>query len=85
MADTPSPDTRWVARLTPMPGVDIGDLLEKSLDLDVWQRNPNELVVRAQEGQLKELERLQLTTVERLCTVMEWPSGNKGDEGISQT
>lgn len=65
MGDTREQDTRWIARLTPVPGTDIERLLQTPLDLDVWERNPDALVVRAYEGQLRELERRRLAIGER--------------------
>ena len=84
MADTPSPDTRWIARLTPMAGTDIERLLQTSLGLDVWERNPDTLVVQAYEGQLRELERRRLATVERRCTVSEYLFKKESNEEESQ-
>jgi hypothetical protein len=72
MADTQDQDARWIARLTPVPGTDIERLLRTPLGLDVWERNPDSLVVQAYEGQLRELERRRLATVERRCTVEEY-------------
>jgi hypothetical protein len=51
MADTQDQDTRWIAGLTPVPGTDIERLLQTPLGLDVWERNPDTLVVQAYEGQ----------------------------------
>ena len=56
MADTQDQYTRRITRLIPVPGTDIERLLQTSLGLDVWQRTPDALVVRAYEGQLRELE-----------------------------
>jgi hypothetical protein len=84
MADTQDQDIRWIARLTPVPGTDIERLLQTSLGLDVWQRTPDTLVVRAYEGQLRELERRHLATVERHCTVSEYVSEKGSDEEESQ-
>jgi hypothetical protein len=85
MADARDQDTRWIARLTPVPGCDIERLLQTSLGLDVWERNPDALVARAYESQLKELERRQLATVERLYTEVEYLSEKESDEKESQT
>jgi hypothetical protein len=85
MADTKDQDTRWIARLTPAAGVELERLLQMSLGLDVWQRNPHALVVRAYEGQLKELERRGLASVERLYTEREYLSEKESDEEESQT
>ena len=74
MADTQDQNPRWVARLTPVPGGDLESLLQMPLGLDVWERrrNPDVLVVAANEGQISELERRRLANVERLCTVEEF-------------
>lgn len=71
MANTQDQNPRWVVRLTPMPDSDIEHLLQMPLGLDVWERrrNPDVLVVAANEGQISELERRRLANVERLCTV----------------
>jgi hypothetical protein len=47
-----------------------------SLGLDVWERrrNPDVLMVAANESQLSELERRRLASVERLYTVKEFVS-----------
>ena len=74
MADAQDRDTRWIARLTPAPGGDIERILRTSLGLDVWERSPDALVVRAYEGQLRELERRRLATVERRWTEREYLS-----------
>jgi len=46
------------------------------LGLDVWERkrDPDVLVVAANEGQISELERRRLASVERLCRVEEFVS-----------
>jgi hypothetical protein len=85
MADTQDQDTRWIARLTPVAGVNIERLLQMSLGLDVWQRNPDALVVRAYERQLKELERRRLASVERLYTEEEYLSEKESGGEKSQT
>jgi hypothetical protein len=64
--------TRWVARLTPMPGSSVEALLDMPLGLDVWERHADMLVVAASEAQLSELERRRLAQVERLSTVAEF-------------
>jgi hypothetical protein len=68
---------RWIVRLTPLPGADIERLLHMPLGLDVWERkrDPDVLVVAANESQISELERRRLATVERLYTVEEFVSG----------
>ena len=64
--------TRWVARLTPMPGSSVEALLGMSLGVDVWERHTDTLVVAAGEAQLSEIERRRLARVERLSTVAEF-------------
>ncbi len=74
MTGTQGDNPRWIVRLTPLPGADIERLLQMPLGLDVWERrrNPDVLVVAANEGQIGELERRRLANVERLCTVEEF-------------
>ena len=76
MANTQDQNPPWVVRLTPRKGVDVESLLQMSLGLDVWERrrNPDVLVVAANESQLSELERRRLASVERLYTVKEFVS-----------
>ncbi len=72
MAELPQDDTRWIARVIPAAGSDIDSLLRTSLGLDVWERRADTLVVQASDGQLRELERRRLATVERYRTVGEF-------------
>jgi len=67
---------RWIVRLTPLPGADIERLLQMPLGLDVWERrrDPDMLVVAANESQISELERRRLASVEWLYTVEEFVS-----------
>jgi hypothetical protein len=76
MTDAQDQYPRWVVRLSPMPGSDLESLLQLPLGLDVWERkrDPDVLVVAASEGQLSELERRRLASVERLYTVEEYVS-----------
>jgi hypothetical protein len=76
MASTQDQNPRWVVRLRPTPDSDIDRLLQMPLGLDVWERkrDPEVLVVAATEGQISELERRRLASVERLCTVEEFVS-----------
>lgn len=74
------PETRWIARLTPAPGVGVEGILQTSLGLDVWERSPDALVVRAYEGQLRELERRRLATVERRWTERDYLSEKESRE-----
>jgi hypothetical protein len=70
-----------------MPGSDIEQLLQMPLGLDIWERkrDPNVLVVAANESQISELERRRLARVERLYTVGQFlsefgsPTRNKHD------
>ena len=76
MTDTQDQSPQWIVRLTPSKGVDVESLLQMSLGLDVWERkrDPDVLVVAANESQLRELERRRLASVERLYTVEEFVS-----------
>ena len=91
MGNTQDQNPRWVVRLTPMPDSDIEHLLQMPLGLDVWERkrDPDVLVVAANESQLRELERRQLASVERLYTVEELVSefgSRPGDQrGVQDT
>jgi hypothetical protein len=67
-------ETRWVARVTPMPNFSVGSLVEMALGLDVWERHAEFLVVAANDMQLSELERRRLAHVEKLCTIAEFQS-----------
>jgi hypothetical protein len=64
----------WVARLRPAPGIGVDGLLAMALGLDVWERGPDHLLAAATEGQLAELLRRRLATVERLATLAEYES-----------
>ena len=64
--------TRWVARLTPLPSSSIDTLLALPLGLDVWERHATGLVVVASEAQLAELECRRLAQVTRLSTVTDY-------------
>ena len=63
---------QWIARLKPMAGTGINELLRVPLSLDVWERKGEVLVVAAEEEQLAELERRRLAQVERICTVADY-------------
>jgi hypothetical protein len=65
-------ETRWVARLTPTASGTVEMLLRLPLALDVWQRQPDMLVVAASEAQLAEIERRRLAHVELLSTVTDY-------------
>ena len=83
MANTQDQNPPWVVRLTPRKGGDIESLLQMSLGLDVWERkrDPDVLVVAANESQISELERRRLANVERLYKVEEFVSGFRpGDQ-----
>jgi hypothetical protein len=64
--------TRWVARLTPVPGSSVEALLGMSLGVDVWERRADALIVAAGKAQLSELERRRVARVEWLATVAEF-------------
>lgn len=64
--------TRWVARLTATPAMSLEALLGMSLGLDVWERQPDGLIVAASEHHLGEVERRHLAAVQRLGTVEEY-------------
>jgi hypothetical protein len=76
MTSAQDQNPRWIVRLSPMPDSDVESLLQMPLGLDVWERkrDPDVLVVAASEGQLSELERRRLASVERLYTVEEFVS-----------
>jgi|SRR5918995_3883355 hypothetical protein len=76
MPDAQYQNPQWVVRLTPRKGVDIDSLLQMPLGLDIWERkrDPDVLVAAASEGQISELERRRLASVERICTVGEFVS-----------
>jgi hypothetical protein len=76
MTDAQDQNPQWIVRLTPRKGVDVESLLQMSLGLDVWERkrDPDVLVVAADEDQISELERRRLTTVERISTVGDFVS-----------
>jgi hypothetical protein len=65
-------EVRWIVRLTPPSGRTLRDLLTIPLPLDVWERQPDALVVAITEQTLGELERRHLAGVERLCTIAEY-------------
>jgi hypothetical protein len=76
MTDAQDQNPQWIVRLTPRKGIEVESLLQMSLGLDVWERkrDPDVLVVAANESQLSELERRRLASVERLYTVEEYVS-----------
>ena len=76
MTDAQDQNPRWVVRLSPTPDIDIDHLLQIPLGLDVWERkrDPDVLVVAADEDQISELERRRLATVERISTVGDFVS-----------
>ena len=76
MTDAQDQNPQWIVRLTPLPGGDIERLLQMPLGLDVWERkrDPDVLVVAANESQISELERRRLASVERLYKVEEFVS-----------
>lgn len=64
--------TQWVAHLTPVPSGSVDALLNMPLELDVWERHADALVVAASQTQLSEIERRRLVRVKRLSTVAEF-------------
>ena len=76
MTDAQGNNPQWIVRLTPLPGADVERLLQMPLGLDVWERkrDPDVLVVVANESQISELERRRLASVERLYTVEQFVS-----------
>jgi carboxypeptidase T len=50
--------TRWVARLTPMPNGSIDALLDMPLGLDVWEVKPDHVILRAAEAQAERLQHM---------------------------
>ena len=62
----------WIARLTPASGRSVADLLSMPLELDVWERNTDSMVVAAPDRQLRELERRRLARVDRLTTTARY-------------
>jgi hypothetical protein len=94
MTDAQEQNPQWIVRLTPRKGVDVESLLQMSLGLDVWERkrDPDVLVVAANESQLSELERRRLASVERLYTVKEFvsefgsrPEDERGTQDAEET
>ncbi len=59
-------DTSWIVRLRPTSGRSVDDLLKLPVALDIWQREPDALIVAVTETTLHELERRRLAHVERL-------------------
>jgi hypothetical protein len=76
MTDAQDQTPQWVVRLRPLRGSNIEQLLQMSLGLDVWERkrDPDMLVVAANESQINELVRRRLASVERLYTVEQYLS-----------
>jgi hypothetical protein len=65
-------DTSWIVRLRPTSGHSIDDLLKLPVALDIWQREPDALIVAVTEITLHELERRRLAHVERLRTTADY-------------
>lgn len=78
-------EVRWVARLVPLATGTVDALLHAPIDLDVWERHDDYLVVAASEASLSELERRRLAEVERLSTVEDYVADarkyERSDEG----
>jgi hypothetical protein len=65
-------DIRWVARLTPLTDSTVDVVLASGVGLDVWERQPDALLVVASKAQLSELERRGLAHVQWLSTQAEF-------------
>ncbi|MGY1763349.1 hypothetical protein ACI79G_04675 [Geodermatophilus sp. SYSU D00779] len=61
-----------VARVVPLAGGSVAELLGMSLGLDVWERHADFLVVAAPESRLGELERRRLARVDRWATAADY-------------
>jgi len=75
--------SRWVARLTPLAGTGIDDLLRLPLGLDVWERHPDALVVAAGEALLSDIERRGLARVDRMMTTDAYQRAHSPTQGDS--
>jgi hypothetical protein len=53
-------------------GLTVDDMLRLRLELDVWERNSDRLIVAADDGVLNEMERTGLARIERISTVRKW-------------
>lgn len=80
----PEPEQIWIARLTPVAGRDVSELLALPLGLDVWERHPGSLVVAAPESRLVEVERRFLARVERWGSREQYERMQGRSEGDSR-
>lgn len=71
---------RWVAELSPAPGMDTDRLLALPAGLDVWEHRGDTLVVAAEAVQLEEIERRLLATVVWLYPVEEFTGPGSTEE-----
>ena len=79
--EPPKAPPRWIARLAPLPGTDVDDLLRLALGLDVWERHPDALVVAATEERLSDIEGRGLARVERMLTTDEYQRAHSPAQG----
>ena len=73
---------RWLARLTPVAGRTVNDLLKVPLSLDVWERETDAVVVVVSEQTIAELERRRIAGVERLRTVTDLENGTSSSDRL---
>ncbi|MDQ6436802.1 hypothetical protein RB623_22350 [Mesorhizobium sp. LHD-90] len=73
---------RWLARLTPVAGRTVNDLLKVPLSLDVWEREADAVVAAVSEQTIAELERRRIAGVERLRTVTDLESGTSSADRL---
>ena len=69
MEDT---DDSWIAKLIPLSGRKVSDLLALRLSMDVWQRTSEFLLVSASQRVLVEIERQQIAQVIRIQITQEY-------------
>ena len=73
-----SKSRRFVAKLTPV-GLSLDELLGRNLHVDVWERRPDCLLVAAEDGDLAEIARSGIASVEKRCSVEEFVSSKSVD------
>ena len=66
------PDVSWIAKLIPLRGRKVSDLLGLRLSMDVWQRTSEFLLVSASQRVLVEIERQQIAQVIRIQITQEY-------------
>ena len=66
------PDDSWIAKLIPLSGRKVSDLLGLRLSMDVWQRTSEFLLVSASQRVLVEIERQQIAQVIRIQITQEY-------------